>query len=229
MENSSSLTSGQPSYPMIKPIDTNCLEILADVAFQQSCHMVRNITLLDTPRLANLWALCKLTDPNGGMLEVGTYLGGGALHLSNCCPDRKIIVCDPFDEENFEKINPHFDKLFHKGMFSSPGMERISLIFQDRNAELIKGYFPDSIRSKELPKISFVHLDVDVYQATRDSLFFLLSQQFLCKKSLIVLDDYNRGTGVNQAVSEVLEVVKGTMAFPMFPGQALIIPATWTA
>lgn len=216
------------SYPIIRPIDTNGVEILADKAFQQSCHMIQGLTLLDTPRLANLWTLCRLTDPSGAMMEVGTYRGGGALHLSNCCLDREIVICDPFDNQCFQHLDPELDRIFRPGHFQTPGINFIAEIFKHRKAHIVPGYFPESVRINKLSKVSFVHLDVDVYQATRDSLLYMLSQGFLCNNSLIVLDDYNRlATGVNQAVSEVLQIVKGTMAFPLFPGQALIVPPTW--
>jgi hypothetical protein len=32
---------------------------------------------------------------------------------------------------------------------------------------------------------------------------------------------------VDLAVEEVLSEVKGTMAFPLFPGQALVVPKSW--
>ena len=95
-------------YPIIKPIDPAHVEVLAEPAFQSSVREVADLTMLDTARLANLWRLCKLTNPRGNILEVGSYKGGGALHLSNCCPDRKVVVCDSF--QGFETLNSTLDK-----------------------------------------------------------------------------------------------------------------------
>lgn len=64
-------------YPILRPMDRNGIEILANEAFQQSCRSLRGSTLLDTPRLANLWQLCQLTDQDGAMAEIGTFMGGG--------------------------------------------------------------------------------------------------------------------------------------------------------
>ena len=68
-------------YPIIKPMDPAHLEVLEDPVFQASVREVADLTMLDTARLANLWKLCKLSDPRGNILEVGSYKGGGALHL----------------------------------------------------------------------------------------------------------------------------------------------------
>jgi len=217
-----------PNFPILRPIDTNCIEILEDPEFQNSCKMLGDTSLLDTPRLANLWMLCRITDPRGAIAEIGTYRGGGALHLSNCCPKRQVVVCDPFASESFEKVDPELDKLFPHGLFTGHSKERVTKLLEGRNRLIIPGYFPKSVKDVALPKLSFVHLDVDVYHATRESLVFLLTQQTLLEKSLIVVDDYNRkADGVNEAVKEIIAEVEGTLAFPMFPGQALIIPKSW--
>jgi len=215
-------------YPVIRPMEAEGLEILADPEFQRSCKMVRSITLLDTPRLANLWMLARLTDPNGAVAEIGTYHGGGAVHLSNCCPHRQIVVCDPFLKESFESLHPKLDLNFRPGQFSDQRAEKVRFLFRDRNALIIPGYFPQSAAAVALPKLSFVHLDVDVYKASKESLGFLLGSGILCDRSLIVLDDYNRlATGVNKAVEEIVSEHPGTLVFPLFPGQAIIVPRTW--
>ena len=159
------------------------------------------------------------------MLEIGTFRGGGALHLSNCCVNRQIIVCDPFDAESFEHVNPNYDQQFQKGQFVGSSEQAVVELLKGRNAVVIPGYFPHSVKSHQLPRISFIHLDVDVYKATKDSLLFTLDVIELCADSLIVVDDYNRGAdGVNVAIKEVAEQRPGTLVFPLFPGQALVIP-----
>jgi hypothetical protein len=216
------------SYPVLRPMDRNGIDILADVDFQESCRSLGDSTLLDTPRLANLWSLCRLTSMAGAMLEIGTFKGGGALHLSNCCPKRKIIVCDPFDKESFESLDPELDTLFHSGQFSNTSKQSVESLLIGRNALVLPGYFPASVKGLSLPEISFVHLDVDVYKGTKDALLFLLKECALCSKSLIVLDDFGRGAhGVDQAVSEILAEVKSLAIFPLFPGQALVVPKSW--
>lgn len=215
-------------YPVLRPMDANGVEILADPEFQRSCKAIGSVTMLDTPRLANLWMLARLTDANGAIAEIGTYRGGGAVHLSNCCPDRQIVVCDPFSRESFEALDSKLDMSFRQGQFSDHREEQVRSLFKGRKALIIPGYFPQSVAAVALPKLSFVHLDVDVYKASKESLSFLLGAGALCERSLIVLDDYNRtASGVNKAVEEIVSEQPGTLAFPMFPGQAIIVPRTW--
>src|SRR4051812_47999120 len=64
------------------PIDTTNIEVLADTAFQRSAAEARAWTLLDVGRLANLWTMAQMAG-EGAFLEVGTYRGGGALHILN--------------------------------------------------------------------------------------------------------------------------------------------------
>lgn len=217
-----------PDFPILRPIEPNGVDILGDPAFQASCKMLGSTSLLDTPRLANLWMLCRLTDPMGAIAEIGTFRGGGALHLSNCCPRRQIVICDPFSKESFEALDPNLDQIFHHGQFADHSEAAVRKLFADRDALIIPGYFPKSAQNMLLPKLSFVHLDVDAYEATKQSLHFLLTGQALLPKSLIVLDDFNRrADGVDRAVAEVAREHSGMVVLPVFPGQAVVVPESW--
>lgn len=130
------------NFPVLKPIDPHGVDILANSAFQTSCLEIAQLTLLDTERLANLWQLCRLSNPDGNILDVGAYKGGGALHLSNCCPERKVIVCDSF--EGFETLDPELDTNFSATMFKDNNRETVEKLFlkRQRKAEVIAGFFP---------------------------------------------------------------------------------------
>lgn len=206
--------------PIIKPLDVDSIEILNDELFQQSVLEVKDRTLLDTARLANLWQLCRCSNPQGAMMEVGSYRGGGALHLSNCCPDRKIYVCDSF--LGFEALDEKLDTLFGHHMFLDTTIEEIGAMFKNkgRDYEIVAGFFP-SCCIETLSPLSFVHLDVDVYKATKESLEFLAP--LMMPRSFIVLDDYRRSTlGVDQAVQEFLACNANWRILPMFPAQGVL-------
>jgi len=213
------------NYPITKPINPIDIEVLADPKFQASVTEVADLTLLDTPRLANLWQLCRMTDPRGNILEVGSYKGGGALHLSNSCPERKVIACDSFG--GFEKLDAELDHNFDDYMFKDNSRQKVEGLFKSRGrpCEVIAGFFPASCRGKTIAPVSFVHLDADIYKSTIESLNFLEDNRILMEKSLIVLDDYLRhADGVVQAVKEFTAAHKDWMALPMFPGQGLLVP-----
>src|SRR5260370_16535199 len=103
------------NYSITKPIDPSNIEVLGDPAFQASVKEVSDLTLLDTGRLANLWQLCRLTDPGGNILEIGSYRGGCAPPLSNCFPQTKIIICCSLP--GFEDSHEDLDKSFGQGLF----------------------------------------------------------------------------------------------------------------
>lgn len=215
-------------FPIIKPIDPFGVEILADPAFQASVREVADLTLLDTARLANLWRLCRMADPGGNILEIGSFRGGGALHLSNSCPGRKIIACDSF--RSFETVHPTLDRSFNQEMFTSTSKERVAALFTSRKRqyEVIDGFFPASCAGKTIAPVSFVHLDVDVYKATLESLNYLEQERILLARSFLVLDDYDRrAEGVNQAVAEFTAAHRRWLAIPLFPAQCLMLTAAW--
>jgi hypothetical protein len=222
------LMGTSPGYPMNKRIDTCGVEILADADFQKSCKEVARITVLDTPRLANLWSLCRMTNPMGNILEVGSYRGGGALHLSNACPGRRIIVCDSFG--GFEKLDPVLDSSFHDDMFKNTSHQAVDQLFRERkrNYAVLAGFFP-AVCIKNgfaLGGVSFVHLDVDAYKPTAESLDYL--RPFMMEHSLMVFDDFNRRTeGVMRAVREFTDKDSSWVVFPLFPSQGLMVHESW--
>jgi O-methyltransferase len=212
---------------LVPPIDTLYVEVLNDPAFRASCASVRQHTLLDVARLANLWCLAQFVG-DGIFIEVGSYKGGGALHICNAVRGRRKFYCfDPFEDAGFASIQAQ-DELFHKDQFRDTHYDSVvELLRVHNNAEAIKGFFPSTAYHLSLNQIAFCHLDVDVYQATKDSLDFIKDR--LAPKSLIVLDDLNRGVkGVQQAVLEFLNDNPGFMLLPMFPSQGILLSkALW--
>lgn len=222
-----SLTPLSPDFPLHPPISGQDLAILKNQEFRLSIASVEQHTLLDVARLANLWNLVRLTGP-GKMLEIGTFRGGGALHISNACPDREMFVFDSF--EGFQNLKPGLDDIFGADWFKDTSAEIVGKLFEPykRKVSVIKGFFPESAREIDLRPVSFCHLDVDVYEATLRSLEYL--EDKLAPRSLIVLDDFQRGAhGLDKAVSEFLARRPSFMYLPMFPGQAVVFStALWT-
>lgn len=215
-------------YPILKAVDPAYVEVLGDPDFQASVREVAELSLLDTERLANLWTLCKMTDPGGNILEIGCYRGGTALHLSNAQPQRKIIACDSF--RSFETVDPVLDRIFNQSMFRDATQEGVMNLFRARHRpyDVLAGFFPASCAGKTIGPLSFVHLDVDVYKASSESLAFLAQEGLLMQRSLMVVDGYNRHEdGTNKAISEFVRDNPRWAAFPIFPSQCLLIPSTW--
>jgi hypothetical protein len=89
---------------LTKPTDNPTLKLLSD---------------LDTARLANLWRLCRMSNPSGSAIEIGSYKGGGALHISNSCLARTIFVCDMFDGFGDLPTDPKFSMTIFAELMAS--------------------------------------------------------------------------------------------------------------
>lgn len=207
---------------MTNPLDENGVEILKDDNFLKSCKEIKPYSLLDTNRLVNLWEYCKRSNPEGAIVEIGSYKGGGALHLSNCQPNRHIYVFESF--EGFEAVDAKLDANFNMQQFKDTAQAQVENLFKSkgRNATVTPGFFPESSKKLSLPSISFVHLDVDIYKATIESLLFLDDK--MMDKSFIILDDCRRSCeGVDKAVEEFIKKSKNWVYLPLFPSQGLLV------
>ena len=214
--------------PIKKPTETSHLEILLDESFQASIDEVCDLTLLDTARLANLWQLCRMSNPAGSIIEIGSYKGGAALHMSNSCPNRHIFVCDTFEGFGNLPIDSRLDRLFSRGDFVDTNLTYVQTAWKakERDVTWVKGSFPESAASVEVRGISFAHIDVDLYKSTFDALEFLNPR--LIDRSLIVLDDYMRSVeGVMKATGDFLKLHPEWICLPIYPGQGLMIHQSW--
>ncbi len=215
-------------FPVVIPLHPDHVEMLGDPAFIESCREVRDLTLLDTARLANLWSLSRQCDRRGSFIEVGSFRGGGALHLSNSDPDRQIFVCDSF--AGFDHLDETLDSRFGSHMFTDTRRDAVEDMFRSRgrNATVLAGFFPRSADGVEVGPLSFAHVDVDVYEATRDTLRFICP--LMTNRSMIVLDDVGRhAAGVDAAISEFVAEQPDWLAFPLFPGQGVLFSRSWFA
>jgi O-methyltransferase len=88
--------------------------------------------------------------------------------------------------------------------------------------------FPGKRRKYRNFKLSFVHVDTDLYESTAKTLDYLRPR--LIDRSVVVFDDYLRSVdGVVRAVREFTAAHPDWAAFPLFPGQGLMINRDWFA
>ncbi len=205
-------------------IEVEYVKILFDPEFRSSVTQVKDYTCLDIARLANLWTLARLAGA-GIFLEVGAYKGGTALHICNAIEPRgaRFYCFDPFEKGGFEKLSDQ-DTCFKPEDFADTRYEAVVKLLSGKpNARVIQGFFPAAAEDLKLHDIAFCHLDVDVYEATKNSLEYLAPR--LAAQSLIVVDDINhRETpGVNKAVAEFLAGHPSFLFIPMFPTQAVLL------
>ncbi len=161
-------------------------------------------TLLTEDKIKFLRKMLALTkDVPGDIIEAGVFKGGSLYYL--CVDsfgwDKEVYGYDTFmglpDLGTYDNKKAH-----HKGDFKNTSMEEVRDNLDGFSANLIQGYFPDSIMNDE---ISFVHLDMDLYDPTQQALFELVP--YLNEKAIVVLDDYKfkNCPGIELAVNDVVK------------------------
>ncbi len=164
----------------------------------------------------------------GTFLEVGSFRGGTALHICNAIDEfhanAKFHCVDPFETGGFEQLDAG-DGAFRPTDFTHTSCGQVQKLLASKpNAQVIQGYFPAAVEALNLGNISFCHLDVDVYEATRSCLAYVAPR--LAPRSLILLDDIGH-IGIPGALKAANEFVAADPSFlmiPIFPCQALLLP-----
>lgn len=143
--------------------------------------------------ISSLRATSHLT---GDIAEVGTAAGGSARLIGEYSGDKVIHLFDTF--EGLPKPG-ELDGRFTEGSFRC-SLDDVKQYLTGRRVEFHKGYFPGSASAVQDRRFSFVHLDVDLYQSTLDSLRFFYPR--LNPGGIIITHDYSWAAGVDQAFSE---------------------------
>lgn len=218
-------------FPFREPrgVDVGNLAVLRDPAFRRALDLALPHTFLDTARLANLWQLCRMSNPAGAVAEIGVYRGGGALLLSQAAPGRRLFACDTFNGFQGQRLGA-LDRLFTVEQFRDSSAAQVRGLLSPHAADfrLIEGIFPDCDQAGVVDGLSFVHLDVDIHDATLACLRHVAGR--CLDRALIVVDDYRRGAeGCDRAVDGFIRDHPQWAAFPLYPGQALLAHRSWFA
>lgn len=148
--------------------------------------------------------------PQGAVVEIGVYQGGSAWFLAQL--GRTLYLYDTF--EGHPETCAVEAEAHQVGRFADTDMDMVRRGIP--SAHIIKGRFPDSLVA--MPKIGFVHADVDTYQGT----WAILSEmpKRMAKGGMILFDDYGEMdcAGCTKALKE--------SGFPLLitpQGKALVI------
>ncbi len=204
---------------------------------QSSQDKERNFTVYQLVKVFNTLFDGKQTN----VIEFGTDRGGTLTTIAKFIKkDTNIFSVDSFgfhsDEikKNVSKYDEHyhgkympFTKETRFKEFDHVKMtEELNKILSKKNSKLetIVGYFPnlekDKMQKISNLKYSFVHLDFDLYQPTKDCFNFIKNK--LEKNAIILVDDYNfiNQEGVKRAIKDLkIDLNKG---FQTQSGQLII-------
>jgi hypothetical protein len=134
----------------------------------------------------------------GDLAEVGVYRGASAKVIAEVKGDRVLHLFDTF--EGLPEPG-RIDSAFHQGQYAC-GLERVrEYLSRYPNVQFHKGCFPqDTGDSVEDRAFSFVHLDVDLYESTRNALRFFYPR--VNRGGVIVSHDYVQFPPVRHAFNE---------------------------
>lgn len=164
----------------------------------------------------------------GDVAECGTRKGKSALYMIEACErNRDFFLFDSF--EGLSDPVPGKDTI--KTAFKSNGQERIfnenlsevsERFASFENVHIMQGWIPDRFAEVADNKFVLVHIDVDLYQPTLDSLEFFYER--LLPGGLIVCDDYGSGAypGARSALDEFF-ADKPEKPVELPQGQAFIV------
>ncbi|MBA4338916.1 MAG: methyltransferase [Hyphomonas sp.] len=135
--------------------------------------------------------LLKLTHKlPGDIAECGTYEGATAFmiadELRRARVDRKIHLFDSF--EGLSKPGEKDGKFWSAGGLSADESKARLNLAGFSNAAFYRGWIPERFPEVGDRSFALVHIDVDLYQPTLDSLAFFYPR--MVKGGLIICDDY---------------------------------------
>lgn len=162
---------------------------------------IRRDLLLTFTESVQLYELAKSTVKlKGDFAEVGTYKGGSSKIIASVKGDKKLHLFDTF--EGLPKTSGK-DKYFDKGEYYASLEDVKNFLKEYKRVYFYKGIFPNTAQKLINPKFSFVHLDVDLYKSTKESLEYFYPK--MVKGGVIISHDYPSSVGVKRAFDEFMK------------------------
>jgi O-methyltransferase len=161
----------------------------------------KDVQIYQTPDEQDLLRelLREIKDIPGDIAEVGVFQGGSAAIIREEIQDKKLYLFDTF--EGFaDELHESDPNNYRIGDCSADETIVRELMKNEKDVWISKGKFPETAGIIKDNKFSFVHIDVDIYQATKNSLEFFYPR--MNKGGIIVVHDFPVHPGVLKAVQE---------------------------
>lgn len=200
---------------------------LADYSFSSTWQKVRDASTSRVETAYNLSALLRQCRPDDGEVwECGVYRGATARllaeELSRGGSEATLRLFDTFSgiPESTDEVDD-----IKVGDLSNTSQSEVEERVGSHSNVLVTfhpGFVPETFSGLEASKISFLHIDLDMYVSVLAALQWTYPR--LTSGAIVVLDDYGKpGTfGAKKATDEFL-VDKAESLFPMQTGQAWFI------
>lgn len=131
----------------------------------------------------------------GEAAELGVCRGGSAMVIADASSGRRLHLFDTFEGL------PNDGGGHRRGDFAA-GLDEVRQLLGARRVEFHPGLFPETARGLEEARFSFVHVDADLYESTRDAIAFFWPR--MVAGGIMVFDDVDwpNCPGVDQAIAE---------------------------
>jgi len=152
----------------------------------------------------------------GDFAEVGVYKGGTARFICEAKRDKVLHLFDTFEglpERTAE------DEFLEVGQFAADIDEVKSFLKSYKKVYFYKGLFPETSVPVKNKRFAFVHLDVDFYKSTLDSLEFFYPR--MSKGGIILSHDYSTLPGIKKAFDKFFSDKK-EIIIPLSTNQCLV-------
>ena len=152
---------------------------------------------LRRPRFFNLIQLLHLTDHLGGLTaEVGCFKGLSSYlickTLSELCEDydgSSHFIFDSYEGLSTPTSQDTDLSIDCTGRFSDTSIEHVKNTLREfPKVSICKGWVPEVFAGLSEQRYKFVHIDVDLYQPTFDSLLYFYPR--LSSNGIIIIDDF---------------------------------------
>lgn len=164
-------------------------------------HIDRKMLLADQEAYQIMMFAKRTLKIKGEIAEVGVYTGGSAKLIAEMVPDKEIHLFDSFEGlPTPEDVDP---EKFTEGQYGADLEDVRAYLSAYPNVHLYKGFFPATSGPIESKKFSFVHLDVDLYQSTKESLEFFYPR--MSPGGVLLSHDYMTAEGVRKAFDEFMQ------------------------
>lgn len=174
---------------------------------------------IDSALYARLYILRQLATQQkdkGNFAECGVYAGMSMFFVADLCKN-KFIGIDSF--EGVSEPN-EYDSDYFKSKKLSISMSFAEKILKNfDNVDLYKGWIPEVFNKLDDKQYSYVNIDVDLYNPTKNSIEYFWPK--LIKGGVLICDDYgsDKTPGARKAMNDFFGV-DNILELPT--GQALI-------
>jgi hypothetical protein len=156
-----------------------------------------SMVLLD-PEAYTIYATARRTAKvPGDIAELGVYKGGSARLICQVKGERNLHLFDTF--AGLPRCS-EWDPDFREGGFASSIDQVSRYLARFPDVHLHQGMFPETTKGLDHLRFSFIHLDVDLYQSTKDGLAWFYPR--LNRGGILISHDYASADGVRKAFDE---------------------------